>query len=482
MTPDTPALTWALNLLLLQGLMGGFDTLYHHELSVKLPQRSAARLELVIHAIRAILYAILFLGIAQFEPHGSWTIGLVMLVGIEVLLTLWDFVVEDRSRRLPATERIVHTLLAINGGAVFALYGWQLAGWSTRPTDLLAIDLGWRGTLLSLLGIGVAISGLRDGYAALRLHRVPPPANPFTGLAHQRLLVTGGTGFIGEPLVQRLLEAGHDVTVLTRDPIKAAFLFGGGARCVGSLDRLAAEDTFDGVINLAGAPVVGPRWTHRRQAKLLASRIDSTRSLVAWVDRAKSKPSTWIQASAIGFYGIRDPSENLDEESSAGNGFMVQLCSRWEAAAKAVNAPAQRQVVLRLGLVFGPGGALTPLVMPFRLGFGGRLGDGKQAMSWIHREDVIALIALALEDKTMRGVYNAVAPDPITQEEFAMTVGHVLQRPVSLHIPAGPISWLAGEMAQLFVDGQRVVPTRLLKAGFSFRFPTLANALNDLIR
>lgn len=306
------------------------------------------------------------------------------------------------------------------------------------------------------------------------------PNNPFTDVAHQRVLVTGGTGFIGEALVTQLLDAGHEVTVFARNPLRAAYQFNGRARCIGSLAALTEWNAFDAVINLAGAPVAGPRWSAKRQAQLLASRVGVTEALVAWLGKARHKPAVWLQASAIGYYGVRSPEELLTEESAKGGGFMAELCARWEASAAAVEAAGVRKVVMRLGVVFGPGGALQPLLLPHRFGLGGRLGSGKQMMSWIHREDLLRLFARALADPTLHGTYNAVAPEAVSQAQFATTAGSVLNRPVWLHVPAAPVRLLAGEMAQLFVDGQNVVPTRLLEAGFTYRYPRLEDALRDL--
>lgn len=305
-------------------------------------------------------------------------------------------------------------------------------------------------------------------------------ANPFMGGAYKRVLVTGGTGFIGEALVNQLLDAGHTVSVLARDPLKAASLFDGRARCVRSLSLLGYDEAFDVVINLAGAPVAGPRWSATRQAQLLASRVNTTEALMTWLKSARHTPGLWVQASAIGFYGVRDASESLDEGASKGGGFMAELCAKWEAAAQPATAFGVRQVVLRLGVVFGPGGALLPLLMPFRLGFGGRMGDGRQIMSWVHRDDVIQVIARSFEDRNLSGTYNLVAPDAVSQGVFAERAGKVLKRPVWFHIPASPVRALAGEMAELFFDGQRVVPSRLTEAGYTFRFPTLDAALRDL--
>jgi uncharacterized protein (TIGR01777 family) len=473
-------LDWALALLIAQAILGALDTIYHHELTVGLPYRHGARLELSIHAMRSCFYGVLFLGVAHLAFQGTWAIVIAMLFALEICLTLWDFVVEDRSRKLPAVERIMHTVLAINAGSFFALYGIQLMQWSNLPTALSPADFGWRGWVLTLFAIGVTLSGTRDGLAAFRMQRKGKPANPFMASAYKRVLVTGGTGFIGECLVNQLLDAGHTVSVLSRDPLNAAYLFNGRARCLPSLSKLGHDEMFDVVINLAGAPVAGPRWSPKRQAQLLASRVNTTEALVDWLKNAQHKPALWIQASAIGFYGVRDASETLDESAAQGTGFMAELCAKWEAAARPVGELGVRQVTMRLGVVFGPGGALLPLLIPFRLGFGGRMGDGQQIMSWVHRNDVIQVIARAFDDDSLSGTYNLVAPNAVSQEMFASSVGKALKRPVWFHIPAAPVRALAGEMAQLFLDGQRVVPGRLVQVGYRFHYPTLDLALRDL--
>ncbi|GLR13938.1 epimerase [Chitinimonas prasina] len=474
-------LDWVLNLLILQGLMGAFDTLYHHELTVGLPQRPGARKELTLHAVRALLYGVVFAALAHVGFHGLWVAAIAALVLVEVGLTLWDFVVEDNSRKLPSTERVLHTVLAINGGALFGLYAWQLADWASLPSALVSLDTGWRGCLLSLFAAGIALSGVRDALAARKLGQAAATPNPFADLPHQRVLVTGGTGFIGEALVSQLLAAGHNVTVLARDPLNAAYLFHGRARCVPALDQLHSAEQFDAIINLAGAPVVGPRWSPQRKAQLLASRVGTTQALQAWLARATHKPATWIQASAIGYYGVRPADELLHEDSRAGQGFMTELCARWEESAQPAQRQGLRLVTLRLGLVFGPGGALLPLLLPHRFGLGGRMGNGRQIMSWVHRDDVLGMIARALGDGTMQGTYNAVAPEAISQADFAQTIGRLMHRPVFLHLPAAPLRLVMGEMAQLFFDGQRVVPHRLQSQGYVFRYPTLAGALRALI-
>ncbi|CAN0645267.1 TIGR01777 family oxidoreductase [Burkholderia cepacia] len=475
-----PAYDWALNLLIVQGAMGAFDTLYHHELTQDLPHSPRARLELGIHAVRSVLYGLVFASIANVAFHGAWVAALAAVVVVEVVLTLWDFVVEDQSRKLPATERVLHTLLAVNGGALFGMIAMQLAVWAHEPTALQVLDLGWRGGLLSVFAVGVTVSGIRDGIAARRVAQRAPAANPFAGQPPGNVLVTGGTGFIGETLVNHLLDAGHTVTLLARDPLRAAYSFQGRVRSVTSAGQLQPHERFDTVINLAGAPVLGARWSKRRQAVLLASRVGVTESLMRWVETAEVKPCTWIQASAIGYYGVRPADERLDERSSAGSGFMSGLCRQWELAAQPLERHGVRTVVLRLGVVFGPGGALRPMLLPHYFGMGGRFGDGTQVMSWIHRDDVLRIIARVMSNAGMHGVYNAVAPAPLTQREFVQVVSKVLHRPAWLHVPAAPLRVAMGEMAELLLDGQRVMPARLHQDGFMFRFPTAEQALRDL--
>lgn len=302
-----------------------------------------------------------------------------------------------------------------------------------------------------------------------------------------QVLITGGTGFIGQALVQRLVAAGHTVTVWSRHPAQAARQLGAGVRCVSALNAIAAADRIDAIVNLAGARVVGPPWTAARRQVLLDSRVGATQALLQWLQQTGQRPSVWVQASAIGFYGVRPPDEILAETSAPGQGFMSELCVRWEQAAAQATALGIRQVVLRLGVVLGPGGALPQLLRPIRLGLGGRMGSGQQVMSWIHRDDVLTLITSALlgapdgpqNNPPMQGIYNATAPEP--QATFARTAGQLLHRPMWLPVPAAPLRWALGEMAQLFVDGQNVVPARLQREGFAFAYPSLREALRSLV-
>ena len=470
-----------LNLLILQGVLGALDTVYHHELTERLPSRPGARKEVAIHAVRSILYGVVFAGLAWFAWHGLWAWLLAGIILVEVWLTLWDFVVEDQSRKLPATERILHTILAINGGAVFGLLALTWLDWLTQPSALVLISEGWKTWLLTLFAIGVTLSGLRDAWAVRQLGQRRPTPVKFDK-SPQRILVTGGTGFIGEPLVHGLVAAGCEVTLLTRDPLRAAYLFQGKVRCIRTMQELSSNSSIDAVINLAGAPVVGGRWNAKRRNLLLQSRIATTQALTAWIQRARQRPRVLIQASAVGFYGCQPAQQWLDESAPPGQEFMSDLCQQWEQHAAAVDALGVRRVTLRLGLVFGAsGGALPMLILTYRLGLGALLGNGRQAMSWIHLEDVLALIARGLYDPSFYGIFNAVAPEPLTQATFARNLGIAVRRPVWLRIPARVLYALLGEMARVFVEGQQAIPKRLQLAGYRFRYPSFNNALKQIM-
>lgn len=468
------------SLLVVQAVMGAFDTLYHHEFKVGLPRCPGARTELAIHALRAMLYGVVFAGLAWYEWGGYWVLLLIALVLVEVALTLWDFVVEDGSRLLPPSERVTHTLLAINGGAAFVLLATQLPPWFDRPTAFYVVDYGWKSWFLTAGAIGVALSGARDGFAAWAVQRLDLQLDLDLG-GHRRVLVSGATGFIGSALVRELLHAGHEVTILSRRPLAAAVQFAGRVRALANANELHPEEQFDAVINLAGAPVVGWPWTVRRRRVIAGSRYRVTQQLMDYIRRAHHRPAVWVQASAIGFYGPhRDGA--VDEASPVGIGFAAELCSHWEQLTDELASLSVRRVVLRFGLVFGrSGGPLPMMLMSHRLGAGAVLGNGRQYLAWIHIEDLLRLIALSIKSDSTSGTINAVAPDVPTYRQFATLAGKVLRRPVWLTIPARPLRGLLGEMASMFVDGPKILPRRLQQNGFEYRFPQLRGALMDLV-
>ncbi|SFU71832.1 TIGR01777 family oxidoreductase [Pseudoduganella namucuonensis] len=481
----------ALQLMAVQGLLGAFDTLYHHELTEALPRRRSAQRELGIHAVRALIYSVLFIGLSAWTWHGWWALALLFLFGVEIVLTLWDFVVEDRTRLLPATERVTHTVLAMNGGAFVALLTMNCLDWWAMPTGLVWQTHGWLTVFLSLCGVGVGLSGVRDALASLALSRAAQ-AGPVEqaldfGPSGQRFLVTGATGFIGKRLVAALLRDGHEVTILTRQPRQAAWQFDGAVRCVQGMDQLHPATRIDIVINLAGARILGWRWTPARKAALRASRVGLTSKVVDWIARAEHKPRLMLSGSAIGYYGIQpqDDATPLAEDAPPRDIFMSRLCQEWEQAARAASAHGVRVACMRFGLVMGTEGALPMMLLPVKLGMGGPMGGGGQRMSWIHVDDVLRgmahLARLGGEGADVAGAWNFTAPEQVTQREFMRIAAAVAVRPCFMPTPGWPVRLMLGEQADLLLEGQAVAPARLRESGFAFRYASTRAALQSLM-
>ena len=271
-----------------------------------------------------------------------------------------------------------------------------------------------------------------------------------------KVAVTGSSGFVGSALVRALKDAGDDVIAVPR----------------GSAEIGAAE----AVVNLAGAPIA-VRWTERRKREIVASRVEGTRRVVDAIARSKNPPRMLVSASAIGYYGDR-ADEQLSEESTTGSDFLADVVREWEAAAGAARV---RSVQLRFGIVLGAhGGALAKMLPPFRMGVGGRLGTGKQWMSWISLHDLVRVIRFAIDESALSGPVNAVAPNPVTNTEFTATLGRVLHRPAVLPVPVLALRAVFGEMAGLtMLASQRVRPLRLERAGFQFDDPSIEGALRQ---
>lgn len=332
------------------------------------------------------------------------------------------------------------------------------------------------------------LSNLREVIAAARGQAGrTTPAVSFD--AHKRtVFVTGATGFIGQHLVRALLADGHTVIALSRQPESAARLFGGRVRCVAAIEALPFDTRIDLMVNLAGARILGPRWSAARQEALRRSRVGLTRKLVAWIAGAAHKPFLLLNASAIGYYGVQpigDASE-LDEAAPPQPVFMSDLCREWEEAAGAAAQHGVQVECMRFGLVVGAGGALPMMLLPILLGMGGRLGSGRQWLSWIHVEDVLGGIAHrwrhALEHAAPGtvGASNFTAPECVTQAGFSRVAAGIWGRPAFIPTPAWPLRLALGEQADLLLEGQRVAPRRLLREGFVFRYPTMAQALQSL--
>lgn len=306
-----------------------------------------------------------------------------------------------------------------------------------------------------------------------------------------KILLTGATGFIGLELLRRLPEAVTEIRVLSRDagradatltkqlsPARIAKLRTYGWDAENEVAPATALEGIDVVVHLAGENVGAGRWTDETKRRILASREFGTRNLVAGLNRLGTPP-VLISASAVGIYGDSGDTV-LSETSPPGTGFLAEVCAVWEAEAR--KAKVSRLVIPRLGVVLADGGgALAKLLPIFRAGIGGRVGDGKQWMAWIHRDDVVGFLLRALTDPKIEGVYNLVAPEPVRNAEFAHTLGHVLHRPSLLPVPAIALKLALGEMAdQTILASQRVSAEKLGSIGFAYAHPKLEGALRQI--
>lgn len=293
-----------------------------------------------------------------------------------------------------------------------------------------------------------------------------------------KILVSGASGFIGRPLVEFLSSQGHTVIKLIRS--KDRSLFPGSIGWNPEEGRAAPGDFegFDAVIHLAGEPLSFGRWTRRKKEKILFSRTLGTHLLSQILAQLLRPPRVFISASAVGYYGDRGE-EILTEESGAGRGFLASVCCEWEKASQPLENRGTRGVHARFGMVIGPGGgALQKMLLPYRLGLGGRLGSGKQWISWIDREDLIRAIHFTLEHPSLEGAVNLVSPSPVRQEEFVRTLAKILHRPQLGSLPSWLLRLLLGEMAdEMLLPSARVQPAKLIDAGFAFRTPCLADSL-----
>jgi uncharacterized protein len=301
-----------------------------------------------------------------------------------------------------------------------------------------------------------------------------------------RTLIAGATGFVGRALVERLLAVGHAVIAWVRSAERAAAVreeLGAGVRplvVTGPEDLAAALSETDAVVNLAGESIFGSRWTAARRRALVASRVDLTRQLVDALTMATPRPTVLVSASAVGYYGDRGQ-QLVDESAPAGDDFLAGLCRRWEQEALRAEALGVRVVLPRVGIVLGAGGALARMLPLFRAGLGGRLGSGRQVVSWIHLHDLCAALSAALDDERYRGPINATAPGAVTNRELTSALGRALARPTLLPVPRPVLRLALGAAATALLGGQRVAPSALRRLGFAFRFPTLDAALDDLL-
>lgn len=302
-----------------------------------------------------------------------------------------------------------------------------------------------------------------------------------------RIVITGGSGFIGRRLVARLLEQGDQVLVLTRRLEQARRILGESP----NLKLLpydpyqpqawaAALEGYEGIVNLAGEPLASSRWTETKKKEIRRSRVETTQALVQALASLNQKPQVMISSSAVGYYGSHPAGEPLTETDPPAQDFLAGVCQAWEAAARPVEELGIRLAIVRTGIVLGPdGGALGQMLAPFQFFIGGTIGSGKQWLSWIHHEDWVSLVCFLLEQGS--GVFNATAPNPVQMEEFCRTLGQVLGRPSWLPVPELALELLLGEAAQVVLTGQKVIPQAALQMGFTFQYPQLKEALRQIL-
>ncbi|MFQ5629449.1 MAG: TIGR01777 family oxidoreductase [bacterium] len=302
-----------------------------------------------------------------------------------------------------------------------------------------------------------------------------------------RILITGGTGFIGKPLCAKLVGLGHRVTVITRRKPDTAIAGSEGVDYFTAnlyekpeLPAAMLEET-DVVINLAGESIGAGRWTKAQKNRIVESRTRTTKALVEAMAKAQKRPKLFINSSAVGYYGAHGD-EELDESAPAGDDFLATTCVQWEAEANKAKDLGLRLVILRTGVVLGRGGpALQKMLLPFRLFIGGPIGSGRQWLSWIHIDDLIALILFALENEKIFGALNATSPEPVTNKTFSKIIGKVLKRPSFMPVPAFVLKTALGEQSLLVLTGQRVLPQKALDMGFQFKYADPETALRAIL-
>jgi uncharacterized protein (TIGR01777 family) len=296
-----------------------------------------------------------------------------------------------------------------------------------------------------------------------------------------KVLITGASGFIGRELQHALREKGHDLLLASRgEPRDISWVQWSVDEGFADPKRL---EGIDAVIHLAGESISGLRWTDEKKKAIRDSRVIGTRNVVDAISELDQRPSVLIAASAVGFYGDRGD-EILTETSKSGKTFLADVCREWEAESRRAEDSGVRTVLLRTGLVMSKeGGALGTMLLPFKMGLGGVIGDGKQWMSWISLDDHINVITSALENESVRGAVNSVSPEPVMNEEFTKVMGEVLYRPTFIPVPEFAVHLMLGEMGEeLLLNSERVIPKRLTDLGFKFKFGDLKKAIENAVK
>ena len=472
-------------IITLQISMGALDTLLHHEFTEKLAWRKSQRVELKFHAIRNVFYAIIFLSLGTVQPGGLWAYAIIALLAMELIITLRDFAEEDLTRKLPISERLLHTVITANYGIVLALLAPVLWTWAQTPTRLTFVTYGIWTLLMAFSAFAVFILGLRDFHASIRLGRLTerdvakliPSHN-----APKTIFITGGTGFIGRRLIPALQSAGHTIIVITRNAATANLP--APITLIESFDQIKAEQKMDILINLAGESLSNGLWTPKKRKAIRESRIGLTQDLIKMAARLDHKPELLINGSAIGIYGVTP--QNAPDETTpieVDGTFSQELCLDWEAAAFKAKAMGIRVVTLRIGMVLDrDGAALQQVLIPTELGGGTKFGNGKQMMSWISRDDLVGMIGHILNTPQIEGPINGVSPTPITNAAFTKAVASALYRPNLVSVPKFIMNVLGGLGREILMADQDIRPKVALESGYAFMDTDINLFMNEHLR
>lgn len=298
------------------------------------------------------------------------------------------------------------------------------------------------------------------------------------------IVIAGGSGFVGDVLQKQLLSDGHQVTVLSRNPLKVHETE--RLKAVGWLTEESQPEKelakVDAIVNLAGESINGLRWTRKKKERIVKSRMEATGEIIRLIQRMEQKPKVLVNASAVGYYGMSETETFTEKSKSDATDFLAQTVKKWEQRAAEASNMGIRTVYTRFGIILGKEGALPLMAMPYKFGIGGTIGSGRQWVSWIHVEDAAGMIQFAIEHPEIEGPFNAVAPEPIRMADFGKQLGAVLKRPHWFPVPEALLSMALGEMSSMLTKGQRVLPEKAVEMGYVYTFPKLNQALTYIFR